>query len=522
MRKLKNISLLLCLVFSVHVRAQTFLKYFAIDSAATTGSGIIEKGGYFYACGAVTDTAYNWAIKSYMAKFDGQGNMLWSKTYRPSWFASFYFLNQADLVLTMDGGFVAAGSATDTNGVDSVLLSKFDTSGNLLFYRTIAPNILNYRHAYGLSIVEYDSAFYIIGDVQLSDYYVALMLIKTDLSGNLQFIKTYQNLPLLYGSVDASICGLQGDELLLVDGRSDWNVNYWQIDYSTCFLEVDTTGNIIHQYCSTDSNTQANEKVATTYDGNYLSSGSYFQIRGTDQPGEMDIKYLAKWDTSFNKIWEFKTGGVETGNAFYDFKLSPDNDIILCGQNIADTGLDAGFHGTLARVNKDGTRLWFRDYKVPTGLTIDGNENSLVSICTATNGDIAAVGTWASAYTISPLYFQEVGWILRVDSNGCLGDTSCGVTTDLNEPFGKIANGSDIIRVFPNPSNGVFTVNIMSGLPAATTIDVFDDLGRKLHTQLAFNHTNLVNLYHLPSGIYFYKVGNGLVNVGEGKLVIQK
>lgn len=526
MMNIKNIALILLFALSSATTcyAQTFLKYFAIDSVSTIAYSMVEKDSFLYVCGVVVDTANAAAIKSFMAKFDNSGNMISNATYRPPQYSDFYIVDQNGLINTSDNGFAATGFVIDTNGIDSVCFTKFDSVGNLLYYKTYAPNIPNYMHTFGFRLVEYDSAYFILGDIQLANYYVALMLIKLDLSGNLQFIKTYQNLPFLYGSGLASLCTLPDNKLLLTASRSDENFNYWQINYSTCFIEVDTAGNLIHQYCTTDSNTQTYYNLATTYDGNYLSCGSYYELRSIDQPGEMDVKYLVKRDSSFNKIWSLKTGGIETENAFTDFEQTLDNSIILCGQNVADTGIDAGYHGVLSKVSKDGDIIWFHEYAVPIppGSNPNGLQNYLYDVDLLSNGDIVAAGSWYTSSINSPLYFQQVGWILRVDSNGCMEDGNCGLPTEIEGPPQNNFTKAEPIRIFPNPGNGIFTVNSAVDLPGATTIEVYDALGRKLLTQLLIAHNSLINLYHLPSGIYFYRIGNGLVNVAEGKFVIQK
>ena len=344
---------------------------------------------------------------------------------------------------------------------------------------------------------------------------------KLDLSGNVIFAKTYSNLPETYG-VRASFCSLPDSNLLLCVGRTDANVNYWQEIDKTCFLVVDTGGNLIHQYCTSDSNTLAYSNVASSYDGNYLSSGQYCSLRHQGG-GPFYHEYLAKWDTGFNVVWELKEGDLSSVNGFSDFKQNGQNDILLCGQNLNDSDEAAGYNGVLAKVSKDGVPLWLHKYKLPTGLNPDYSWNYLSDMAILPDGDILAVGSWESTTTTSPLYFDQVGWIIRVHSDGCMYDGSCGITGIEDEPT-KTENRQmqKPVQVFPNPSNGIFTVNTMIDLPYGSTLKVFDELGRLLLTQPLLHKANLVNLYYLANGIYFYKITNGLVSVDEGKLVIEK
>jgi uncharacterized repeat protein (TIGR03803 family) len=96
---------------------------------------------------------------------------------------------------------------------------------------------------------------------------------------------------------------------------------------------------------------------------------------------------------------------------------------------------------------------------------------------------------------------------------------------DIATGLNKIAAG--MIRVYPNPSNGIFIIafshaELVSG---SQTIEVFNVLGEKVYTlpQTPKGALNTINLSGQPSGVYLYRVvaEDGSL-VGEGKLIIQK
>jgi len=78
------------------------------------------------------------------------------------------------------------------------------------------------------------------------------------------------------------------------------------------------------------------------------------------------------------------------------------------------------------------------------------------------------------------------------------------------------------ITVYPNPSNGVFTIK--SAISGQWSVDVYNLLGEKVYTQSNIqNQTFNIDLGSQSNGIYFYRVTNlDGNNVGEGKLEIQK
>ena len=504
---------------SLNLSAQGFLRYFTADSVATQTYSLCLKDSFFVVEGAVSDTVIAGGVASFVAKFDYNGNKISCNTYRDSRYLFFDFcINQNALINTSDGGMAAIGEVLDTAGKYLILFSKFDSAGGLLFYKTYDLGLSGYRHLNAYSIMERLDAYYITGDVQLANYYTEPLLVKLDLAGNLIFSKAYTTLDYVY-TYQSSIKALQNGNLLVCVSRADNNINEWQNTLQTCFLEVDTLGNIKKQGKTTDNNTSAAYTLDIAQDKSYLSCGSYFKYREQGFTYEYQ-EYLAKWDTSFNKVWSLQVGDSGYNNNFSDFKQTASDEIILCGTNCNDINQTSPT-GCLAKVNSNGDLQWYRKYIIPTGLNPDYSYSYLYNVGLLPCGDILAAGSWQNNGGNSPLGYQQVAWILRVDSNGCMEDGRCGLSTDISSsPALQVA--PEAIKVVPNPSNGIFTINALGPLPSATTIEIYDALGRKLHSQALFNCNSLVNLYYLPSGIYFYKVGNGLINVGEGKLIIQK
>lgn len=81
------------------------------------------------------------------------------------------------------------------------------------------------------------------------------------------------------------------------------------------------------------------------------------------------------------------------------------------------------------------------------------------------------------------------------------------------------------INIYPNPSNGVFTmVTKKEVLRAMSNIEVYNVLGEKVYSQfISSNSQFTLDLSSQPNGIYLYRImGDSGEPVGEGKLVIQK
>jgi PKD repeat protein len=84
------------------------------------------------------------------------------------------------------------------------------------------------------------------------------------------------------------------------------------------------------------------------------------------------------------------------------------------------------------------------------------------------------------------------------------------------------------IKIYPNPSNGVFTLQANSYQPIAIAnshVEIYNILGEKVLTETlrSTQGNNVINLSDQPNGVYLYRAvaENGSL-LGQGKLVVQK
>jgi hypothetical protein len=74
------------------------------------------------------------------------------------------------------------------------------------------------------------------------------------------------------------------------------------------------------------------------------------------------------------------------------------------------------------------------------------------------------------------------------------------------------------LTVAPNPSNGIFKVNLSQ---ADTEIHIYDAMGKTIFHQQVQTHETYIDLSAFPSGIYFLQVRNGR-EVVEKKVVVER
>ena len=98
-------------------------------------------------------------------------------------------------------------------------------------------------------------------------------------------------------------------------------------------------------------------------------------------------------------------------------------------------------------------------------------------------------------------------------------------SNELNSKLAGIKNiGNTVnnVKIYPNPSRGIFTVQ-SSVFSNSSTLEVYNVLGENVITETTPHVTNTIDLSSRPNGVYFYRVlyESGEL-IGEGKIVIQK
>lgn len=106
------------------------------------------------------------------------------------------------------------------------------------------------------------------------------------------------------------------------------------------------------------------------------------------------------------------------------------------------------------------------------------------------------------------------------------GINNSGVIFSFNYVTAGINNltaNNASIKVYPNPSNGVFTLQ-SSVVSDQSSVEVYNVLGEKVYSQFSTLHSPLsINLSNQPNGIYLYRlISETGQMIGEGKLVIEK
>ena len=128
------------------------------------------------------------------------------------------------------------------------------------------------------------------------------------------------------------------------------------------------------------------------------------------------------------------------------------------------------------------------------------------------DGSLIAVGQCKNLQQQPP----QVGWFLKLDSNGCEIE-NCTVGIDPQPPKGGL------IQVYPNPANDKVNVSF-SADEKVNEIVVCDVQGRELLKQkIQLQNSSIeIDIKDLPSGLYFLQLRNEKGMVATTKFAVSR
>ncbi len=128
---------------------------------------------------------------------------------------------------------------------------------------------------------------------------------------------------------------------------------------------------------------------------------------------------------------------------------------------------------------------------------------------TTFNPSAAGVGVHPITYTVT-------------DINGCVGSDVENIT--VGDCSGIEENSTIAVSVYPNPTNGEFTLSINNANFSNITISIVDIHGKVVYNEMnvtiAQDFIKQINVSDLARGVYFVKLNNGS-DISTQKLIIQ-
>ena len=108
----------------------------------------------------------------------------------------------------------------------------------------------------------------------------------------------------------------------------------------------------------------------------------------------------------------------------------------------------------------------------------------------------------------NPFYFDVTGWVEDnfpgrwADGMATAYSATCFVTNTTTS-LPEIFDSNSEIRIYPNPTNGIFKVDLIS--KENTVIQIFNSIGKQI---ISINNTDEIDLSKEPNGIYFIHINS--------------
>ncbi len=467
------------------------------------------KGEYVYVTGMFNDTIKFGTftlINSgntggiFLVKYDSTGNVVWAKqSEKSSSFGSSNSIAVDDSGKIYITGFfadtISFGSSTlvtKPSHYGNVFLVKYDSTGNALWAKqgSVSSGV-SWGQANSIAIDKHCN-IYLTGLFQdtisfdsfllktasgAHPVWADIFIVKYNSSGNVIWAKQSEAAATLDNGADAYSISIDGKGYPYITGYFDDTISFGSdtliMKNGRDFLvKYDSNGNVIWaKQCgdlispvSCYPNSIASD--TTTQGGGYLIfriSKSFFQ----------NYKFKFGVDT-FNLITN-KT----SASAIIHFDSSGK---VLCGTIFSEGNED---DGDAVGVDKSGRYIYF-------------------------GGDLADTTIFGSDTLV---YGYDMPFVARWQD-----------CSNNNASIPQLNNDLELIKVFPNPSSGTFTLSL-SNTNEKCSIEIYNEMGKKVLTETlrSAQGDNLIELTNQPNGVYFYRVlkqDGGLV--GSGKMVIQK
>jgi len=247
-----------------------------------------------------------------------------------------------------------------------------------------------------------------------------------------------------------------------------------------------------------------------------LSDGriAFFKPDETYLNGSKTIRILDKFGNFLHDILLRDEIWPDT-KVLYNMSKTSDGGFILCGQYFDRTDLTETtieFNGMLAKVDSQGELVWIRQYRHDHNGTGAPTRSFLFDVKELLNGDIVATGSVEN--TPSDL------WVIKTNSEGCLGDDDCGENTVgiEEEIFQK-----SYINVYPNPMiiGQDLQVEVSSQESGRVDYQLIDMQGTMVQRGQMVSGMNMVSTSGFASGSYVLNIDLGARGM-ESKVVVVK
>jgi Secretion system C-terminal sorting domain len=459
-------------------------------------SGVVATDSCYYLKATFTDSVPPYLLGQMFAKLDLEGNLEgYSTIYDPTRiFASDY----CNLIGTTEGNFIHFASMGDSI-VRTILIKHspmLDTLFTKQFYSPLYPN-LEYLLARVVRQRPDGGYAILFGHESIDDIDFDISLLLLDSTYNIEQFKVYASSP-QQETASSMILDTDGGYIIGAD-RNNENLTSSNFNNRTLILKLNSSGNVVWTWLSPTGMLQGPaEAMYKTPDGGLVvasKKGYAVQINPVDQMIYWQSEVF-KLDAQRNLVWSIPLRGHEAGppTGLVEMVEAIDSSGYVVTGYAADSisGPEPGFGCWLAKVSPEGDSLWARYYSWINGEELNPEPWGMT---TTPDGGYVVVGTTLE------VGFPVPGWVLKVDSFGCLVP-GC----HLPNPTMEEAKPEIALSIYPNPTSDFLNFYLRS----PTQIDkalfrIVNGEGKMIRTIKVdnLNTTYIVPIHDWPAGSYW-------------------
>jgi hypothetical protein len=252
--------------------------------------------------------------------------------------------------------------------------------------------------------------------------------------------------------------------------------------------KMDSLFNMVDSFKTNSQNWYGGYTTQPLSNGDFIVGGVYSD--GMQGNYVWQKKYLRKFDKNFNIIWTKYFGKRSFNTGINKLIISNDGNIIGCGiDGIVTTTVNGDsighITGCIFKYSLNGDSLWMRNYQALDD-PLYSDENLLLDIDEMPDG-----GFIASGKALADLPTRRRGWIIRLDSNGCL-------TTDCVSNTKEIEASNEFI-VYPNPGEEILNITNSNQI---SSYQIFQFDGKLVERGTSFP----LNIIEYAQGFYFLQI----------------
>jgi hypothetical protein len=431
-------------------------------------------------------------------------------------YATTYDRSGKDVYPTADGGYLIAATTENTivNDLD-VMIIKTNSTGDILSTKTYGGNRVDYPNN---MIPTSDGNFFIVGYTNsFSSGDQNIYLLKVNQSGDTLFTKVYGG----YGNEEGKEIVATADGNYAIIGASN-SISF--SDNQMQLLKIDLNGNVLlTKYYGTPQYESA-RSIKLCPDGGFIISG-----KTAASPTDVASIMLVKTDAAGDTAWTRIISGA-AGHSYEGKSILANNDGTYT-MAIDDSSVTTDSDVKILKLDATAGIIWSKTYG-------GGDKDICKTIRSTTDGGYVVGAIGRSFGWINP----EM-WILKLDANGDQVWSQHFGGTDHEHCYSarQTADGGYIgvgharsyssnwevflvkmdaaglvgikefesdskLAIYPNPSDGVITVDLSEGTEYST-FTITNALGQTVYTEnleaLRGNPTMTIDMKDNLRGIYF-------------------